>query len=268
MKRLRDELEISRALRGFPHSRRPPRRCCRRCCGGSGSRITTGGWSRRWVRSSWRTARRASRWSTRAKSAADFERAFRRRFGRSAYPEKAVPPAAVRALVRPPQGRAAAGAAVRPARALRVRACRADEGPRDPDGRGPALQLDRQGDRPPGRGAGRGDGAGEEPGAAAHPVPPRRAERRPDRPATPWAVRATSGRCSSSRARTRRRWRSSAPAGVRYLGNSKGMHYCYPTCGGIETLVESNTVAFHTDEEALAAGYHPCEDCRPLAKAS
>ncbi len=28
-----------------------------------------------------------------------------------------------------------------------------------------------------------------------------------------------------------------AASGVRYLGNSKGMHYCYPTCGGIETLV-------------------------------
>ena len=37
-----------------------------------------------------------------------------------------------------------------------------------------------------------------------------------------------------------------ASSGVRYLGNSKGMHYCYPTCGGIETLVESNTVPFHT----------------------
>ena len=48
-----------------------------------------------------------------------------------------------------------------------------------------------------------------------------------------------------------------ASSGVRYLGNSKGMHYCYPTCGGIETLVESNTVPFHTDAEALGRGLPP-----------
>jgi O-6-methylguanine DNA methyltransferase len=59
-----------------------------------------------------------------------------------------------------------------------------------------------------------------------------------------------------------------AASGVRYLGNAKGRHYCYPTCGGIQTLLVSNTVAFHTDDEALAAGYRPCGDCRPLAKAS
>ena len=55
---------------------------------------------------------------------------------------------------------------------------------------------------------------------------------------------------------------------MRYLGNAEGRYYCYPTCGGIETLVESNTVPFHTDAEALAAGYHPCGDCRPIAQAS
>jgi O6-methylguanine-DNA--protein-cysteine methyltransferase len=37
---------------------------------------------------------------TRARSAADFERSFQRRWGRRAYREKSVPPAAVRALVR------------------------------------------------------------------------------------------------------------------------------------------------------------------------
>jgi hypothetical protein len=59
-----------------------------------------------------------------------------------------------------------------------------------------------------------------------------------------------------------------ASSGVRYLGSATGKHYCYPTCGGIETLVESNTIPFHTDAEALAAGYHPCAECRPLAMAS
>jgi O-6-methylguanine DNA methyltransferase len=56
-----------------------------------------------------------------------------------------------------------------------------------------------------------------------------------------------------------------ADSGVRYLGNAKARHFCFPTCGGISTLVVSNTVPFSTPEEAISAGYHPCEDCRPLA---
>ena len=59
-----------------------------------------------------------------------------------------------------------------------------------------------------------------------------------------------------------------AASGVRYLGNREARHYCYPTCGGIETLVISNKVPFHSDREAIAAGYHPCQDCRPIAQAS
>ena len=36
-----------------------------------------------------------------------------------------------------------------------------------------------------------------------------------------------------------------------------------------EPLLLSNEVRFHDAEEATAAGFHPCEDCRPpLAKAS
>ena len=62
---------------------------------------------------------------------------------------------------------------------------------------------------------------------------------------------------------------TNAAEGVRYLGSERGRHYCYPTCGGVETLVVSNTVRFHTAAEAAAAGYHPCEDCRPpVARAS
>ena len=44
---------------------------------------------------------------TRARSAADFERAFRRRLGRAVYPEQKVPPAAVRALIRNLKGKGA-----------------------------------------------------------------------------------------------------------------------------------------------------------------
>ena len=59
-----------------------------------------------------------------------------------------------------------------------------------------------------------------------------------------------------------------AARGIRYLGNEARGHYCYPTCGGIETLVLSNKVPFRDEREALVAGYLPCEDCRPLARAS
>jgi O-6-methylguanine DNA methyltransferase len=53
--------------------------------------------------------------------------------------------------------------------------------------------------------------------------------------------------------------------GIRYLGNEKSRGYCYPTCGGTHSLVRSNKVPFHSAREALAAGYHPCRDCRPAA---
>jgi methylated-DNA-[protein]-cysteine S-methyltransferase len=54
-----------------------------------------------------------------------------------------------------------------------------------------------------------------------------------------------------------------ATSGVRYLGNAEARHFCYPTCGGIATLVLTNKVPFHSEREAIAAGFHPCGDCRP-----
>jgi O-6-methylguanine DNA methyltransferase len=56
-----------------------------------------------------------------------------------------------------------------------------------------------------------------------------------------------------------------AARGIRYLGNEKGRWYCYPTCGGTLSLARSNKIPFHSAGEALAAGYHPCEACRPAA---
>lgn len=56
-----------------------------------------------------------------------------------------------------------------------------------------------------------------------------------------------------------------AAEGVRYLGNEAKRYYCFPTCGGVQSLVRSNRVRFASAREACAAGYHPCEDCRPLA---
>jgi O-6-methylguanine DNA methyltransferase len=58
-----------------------------------------------------------------------------------------------------------------------------------------------------------------------------------------------------------------AAGGVRYLGNEQNRYFCYPTCGGIQHLLKENRIRFHSDREALAAGYHPCGDCRPAIAA-
>jgi O-6-methylguanine DNA methyltransferase len=59
-----------------------------------------------------------------------------------------------------------------------------------------------------------------------------------------------------------------AAAGVRYLGNERKHYFCYPTCGGIGSLIKENTVPFHSAQEALAAGFRPCGDCRPAVAAA
>ncbi len=59
-----------------------------------------------------------------------------------------------------------------------------------------------------------------------------------------------------------------AASGTRYLGNEAGHYFCFPTCGGIESLVHDNLVRFRSVRAAVAAGYHPCEQCRPAAVAS
>ncbi len=58
-----------------------------------------------------------------------------------------------------------------------------------------------------------------------------------------------------------------AASGVRYFGNEAGRYFCFPTCGGIESLLQENRVHFSSQREALAAGYKPCGDCRPAAVA-
>jgi len=50
---------------------------------------------------------------------------------------------------------------------------------------------------------------------------------------------------------------------VRFLGNAERRFFCYPTCGGVDHLIVANRVRFRSARAALAAGYHPCEDCRP-----
>ena len=199
---------------------------------------------------------------TRAKSAQDFERAFERRFDRSVAAEKSVPPARVKALVRNLTG----------------------EGRRDLrfDLRGlsefeqavlrKALEIPLGEVRPYGwiakeighPGAVRAAGSA----LAKNPVPLLIPCHR--------VVRSDGhiGRYSLGGARNKRRLlevegvqpellERLAASGVRYLGNAEKKYFCYPTCGGIETLVQSNKVRFRSEREAVAAGYHPCGDCRP-----
>lgn len=59
-----------------------------------------------------------------------------------------------------------------------------------------------------------------------------------------------------------------AARGVRFLGNEERRFFCFPTCGGYDHLTRQNRIRFATAEAALSAGYHPCEDCRPVALAS
>lgn len=58
-----------------------------------------------------------------------------------------------------------------------------------------------------------------------------------------------------------------AAEGVRYLGNEEGRYYCFPTCGGLQSLIRDNPVRFGSCREAEAAGYRPCAACRPAAVA-
>jgi O-6-methylguanine DNA methyltransferase len=56
-----------------------------------------------------------------------------------------------------------------------------------------------------------------------------------------------------------------AASRIRFFGNSEERYFCFPTCGGISSLMRENRVHFASQHEALAAGYHPCETCRPAA---
>lgn len=204
---------------------------------------------------------------TRAASPAEFERAFLRRYGRPAARERSVPPARVAALVRN---------LVSPnRRKLRYDLRGLSEFERAvllkaleiPDGEvRPYSWIAKEIGRPD---AVRAVGTA----LGKNPVPlliPCHRVVRSD---------GSIGRYSMGGARAKRTLltvegvhpetiEALAARGIRYLGNQAKGYYCYPTCGGIGTLVLSNKVPFHNEREAHAAGYRPCEDCRPLARAS
>ncbi len=200
----------------------------------------------------------------RAKSAAEFERGFQRHFGREIHAEKSVPPAAVRALVRNLKGKGKDQRGLRfDLRGLsefeRAVLLKALEIP--PGEVRPYSWIAKEIGRP---GAVRAAGSA----LAKNPVPlliPCHRVVRSDGhignyslggPHNKRALLEVEGAQPELLERL-------AVSGVRYLGNAKAKYYCYPTCGGIGTLVVSNTVRFHSEREAFAAGFHPCGVCRP-----
>jgi O-6-methylguanine DNA methyltransferase len=58
-----------------------------------------------------------------------------------------------------------------------------------------------------------------------------------------------------------------ARQGVRFLGSETTRVFCYPTCRHVRGIGERDLKRFDSQAEALAAGYRPCEDCRPRLEA-
>jgi len=54
-----------------------------------------------------------------------------------------------------------------------------------------------------------------------------------------------------------------AQSGYRYEGVKSTKIFCFPTCYHGRHARQENFVFFHDVDEARAAGYRPCKDCRP-----
>ena len=54
-----------------------------------------------------------------------------------------------------------------------------------------------------------------------------------------------------------------AEAGVRYYGSDTTRVYCFPCCHDARRISPDHLVRFASAEQARAAGYRPCQDCRP-----
>jgi O-6-methylguanine DNA methyltransferase len=58
-----------------------------------------------------------------------------------------------------------------------------------------------------------------------------------------------------------------AERGVRYTGSDTTRIFCFPTCRHARRTSEEHVRHFHSEAEALAAGYRPCKVCRPRLEA-
>jgi O-6-methylguanine DNA methyltransferase len=56
-----------------------------------------------------------------------------------------------------------------------------------------------------------------------------------------------------------------ARTGRRYIGSDTTRIYCFPTCGSARRIQPKHSVGFASAAAARSAGYRPCKVCRPLA---
>jgi O-6-methylguanine DNA methyltransferase len=61
---------------------------------------------------------------------------------------------------------------------------------------------------------------------------------------------------------SRLEWIQHAP---RFVGTIDAQAFCLPACEGLDETDPSNLRAFASPQEAVAAGYEPCETCRPIS---
>lgn len=54
-----------------------------------------------------------------------------------------------------------------------------------------------------------------------------------------------------------------ARRGVRYIGSDTTHSYCLPSCHAARRITPAHRVEWASAAEARAAGYHPCDACRP-----
>lgn len=54
-----------------------------------------------------------------------------------------------------------------------------------------------------------------------------------------------------------------AEAGIRYLGSDTTHSFCYPSCHYAQRITPAHRVLFTSASQAHAAGYRPCNVCRP-----
>jgi methylphosphotriester-DNA--protein-cysteine methyltransferase len=59
-----------------------------------------------------------------------------------------------------------------------------------------------------------------------------------------------------------------ARAGVRYVGSDTTHIYCLPTCHNAKRITDRHRVLFKSATAGIAAGYHACSQCRPVAVAA
>ena len=205
---------------------------------------------------------------TRAKSGADFERAFQRRFGRTVYPEKTVPPAAVRALVGHLKGerrrelRYDLRGLSEFERAVLMKALEIPTGEVRP-----YSWIAKEIGHP---GAVRAAGTA----LAKNPVPlliPCHRVVRSDGHIGKYSLGGTRNKRTLLELEGAQPGDAREARGLAACGTSATRRGCTTAtrrAAGSRRCSSPTRSPFHSDEEALAAGYHPCGDCRPLAKAS